>query len=107
LGNRLYPELTVNGGTVGGVTVLPSDQLSSGQVVTFDATQLAHNPGAVVLDASENACIDMSGGNSPVLSLWQKNLRALRAERIYGTKILRNGAVASVADATYTGESPA
>jgi hypothetical protein len=106
-GPRAYPELTVNGGSVAGVTVVVSDQLSSGQVLAFDATQVAADPGAVVLDASEHANVDLSGGNSPTFSLWQKNCRALRAERLFGFKLLRSTAAASLSSAVYASDSPA
>ena len=103
---RAFPELGVNGGTVGGIQIVVSDQLSSGQVVMFDASQIAADPGVVSLDASENACLDMAGGNTPTLSLWQKNLRGLRAERLFGFSIMRPTAVASVSGATYASGSP-
>jgi hypothetical protein len=106
-GPRAYPELSVNGGAVGGVQVVVSDQLSAGQVLAFDATQIAADPGVVALDASNHGTIDMAGGNSPTLSLWQKNCRALRAERLFGFKLLHPMAAASLSSATYVGESPA
>jgi hypothetical protein len=48
----------------------------------------------------------MSGGNTPTLDLFSKNLRALRGERSFNAKVLRNGAVASLSGANYSAGSP-
>ena len=101
---RAFPELGVNGGHLAGINIAVSDQLSAGQVVAFDARSIGADPGVVGLDASDHGSIDMSGGNTPSFSLWQKDCRALRAERMFGFSLLRN-AVASVSGASY-GESP-
>jgi hypothetical protein len=106
-GQRAHPELGVNGGPIAGVTVTVSDSLSSGQVLAFDATQIAADGGVVSLDSSEHAMVDMSGGNSPTFSLWQKNCSALVAERWLGFKLLRSTAAASISGAAYSSGSPA
>lgn len=106
-GGRQHPELGVNGGSVGGITVVVTDSLQSGQLLLFDARQVAADGGIVGLDASENATLDMSGSTNPTFSLFQRNCSALRAERMFGFKLLRSTAAASVSGASYSAGSPA
>ena len=75
-------QLGVNGGSVSGITVIVSDALADGTALLVDASQLLTASTPLKLDASENAVIDMAGGNSPTFSLWQKNAVGLRAERM-------------------------
>ena len=104
--SRAYPELGVNGGTIGGITIVGSSSLTSGDVIAFDAARIAADAGTVVLDASIHGNIDMAGGNSPNFSLFQKNATALRAERWFGFKATA-GSVSSLTGADYAGQSPA
>ena len=100
---RAHPELTVIGGDVGGVVVVASDGLRSGEMLLFDATQIAADPGTVALDAVKNATIDLAGGNAPSFDLFQKDCSALRCERWFGFKLMRPAGAASISDADYTG----
>ena len=51
--------------------------------------------------------IDMAGGDTPNFSLFQKDCRALRSERLFGFRVLRSSAVASISGAAYVIGSPA
>ena len=96
-----------NGGTVSGVRVITTDVLETDEMLAFDARQIAADRGTVGISASENATIDVTGGDTPAFSLWQKNCRGLRAERMFGFTILRAAAVASLDGVSYEASSPA
>jgi hypothetical protein len=106
VGGRAFAELGVTGGVVGGIVVIASDALQDGQLLMFDATQIAADGGIVRLDASRHATLDLAGGASPTYSLFQRNASALRAERLFGFKLLRATAAASITGAAYIGTSP-
>ena len=105
-GGRAYPELTINGGEIGGITVRPSGGLAANTMLVFDASQIAADPGTILLDSSKSATLDMAGGNTPALDLFTKNLVALRADRMFGFKLLTTGAAALVTGVNYAAESP-
>ncbi len=83
IGNgRLYPELSPRGGSLLGYPVITSNSVPNGFIIIVKADEvLIADDGSVALDASREATLDMAGGGSPNISLWQKNLVAIRAER--------------------------
>ena len=95
------------GGQIAGVPVLVTDVLESDEMLGFDARQLAGSAGTIGISASENATIDVTGGDVPAFSLWQKNCVGIRAERFFGYTILRAAAVASLDGVAYEASSPA
>jgi HK97 family phage major capsid protein len=100
---RLYPELTQRGGSLLGYPVITSNSVDNGFIVLVKGDEiLVADDGSVALDASREATIDAAGGNSPALSLWQKNLVGLRAERgITWKKRRTTGSVSLIAGAYY------
>ena len=56
--------LGVNGGSISGVTLIVSDALAADTALLVDASQLLTGSTPIVLDASENATLDMAGGCS-------------------------------------------
>jgi Phage capsid family len=121
-GGRMHPDLTPSGGTLCGIPVIVSDQaaLSGSPVnmgaVLVDAAGIAADSGPVTLDQTEQAALLMddapvmsSGGvgspTTPVganlVSLWQTNSRAIRAERFFGFVKLRSDAVQMVSGASW------
>jgi HK97 family phage major capsid protein len=99
-----FPQMNVNGGSIGGVTVLVSGQLAAGTAVLFDATAIAAASENVTLFASREAVVTMAEASS--VSLWQQDLVALRAERWFGFSLLRAYGVASLSGVDYSGVSP-
>ena len=106
-GRKVYPELTVNGGRIGGVQIIPSDNLplagspaDQTGAVLVDASQVAVADGALQLDTARNASLQMadapSAGAQPAVSLWQTNSRALRVRRRIGYARLRSTAAAVI-----------
>ena len=71
----------VHGGTVAGIPAIVSAGVPANTIGLLCSEYVAIAGGDVVtLDASENAMLDMSGGNSPTFSLFQRNCVGLRAE---------------------------
>jgi len=88
-GNRVFPGLSVNGGSAEGFNVITSN--TAGDMVIGVATPLVllADDGGVTIDVSREATIQMSDApDNPAVpattvftSLWQNNLVGLRAER--------------------------
>jgi hypothetical protein len=96
----VFPDVGITGGQISGMNVLASDALTS-EVVVLDATAIAADTSRpIVLDASREANIDMDGGDVPALSLFQKNLQGLRAERLFAFQPLRDKAIAVITSVT-------
>jgi hypothetical protein len=109
IGSPAFPELTINGGPIfGGVWAIASDSIPSGTALMFAGDALAGNSEAIVLDGSEQAVVmmDTSPDSPPIaasvmLSLWQTDHRALRAERYFAFTITRASGVASLSGVAY------
>lgn len=107
-----FSDMTVNGGVVRGVQIVPTEALqrdsSGGQLILIDASQVAAATASIVLDASEQATLELN--NTPadppsaatvLTSMWQQNLRALKATRWFSFKRLRDNAVVTINGANY------
>jgi hypothetical protein len=112
-GELLLPGLTVNGGELQGCTVFPTDGIS-GQIVAFDATQIATADSGIELDTAKYATLQLDTvGDSPpsastnYVSLWQMNMVGLKAIRHWAAERLNTGAVSVISGVTYSGDSPA
>jgi hypothetical protein len=96
--------MTALGGSVRGLPILISDSLPTGvKLIVFDAAQIVCAPGTVVLDGSQHATLalsDESTDGQTLTSLWQRGLRAVRCERVFGFELLRSSGVAVVEDAS-------
>ena len=117
LGNAAYPGMTMNGGNLGGVPVRVSNYLadlatSGGHplILVDEAEIYVADDGSVSLDTSTEASIEMSdtpaGSSSPtvaasgtmLVSMFQTNSLAIRAERPIWWGARRAGAVAYIDD---------
>ena len=113
-GQQAFPGVTINGGTYCGATLIASDAVS-GQLVAFDASQLAMASNGIELDASNQASIQLdSAANSPpssdtpYVSIWGMNWVGLRATRYWGVERLRTTAVSVISNVSYgSANSPA
>ena len=86
LGQSEFPGLNADGGSLLGYQVVTSNSVPSGQVTIFKPSEiLLADDGGITLDASREASIAMDDGSSPstatVVSMWQYNMVAIRAER--------------------------
>jgi len=103
-GEALYPGLNAStGGVLQGVQILPADAAGD-DLVVLDANQVVMTPGSIAISSSGEANVSLTAQSTAATSLWQLNLRAVRAERFYGAKAARASAVAVVADVDYSGE---
>jgi HK97 family phage major capsid protein len=98
-----FPAANVLGGSISGVTIVLSD--AAEDAILIDASQCAVDPGTVVLDASEQASLQMqnpttSGTPDNLVSLWQSNMKALRCERVFGCEVLRAAAASVISTTT-------
>ena len=79
-GSRDFPTMGANGGNLAGLTVITSETVggdTSGHNIYFikqNEVFLADD-GAVSLDSSREATLDMAGSTTAVYSLWQRNSR--------------------------------
>jgi HK97 family phage major capsid protein len=109
LGQPEFPGITMQGGTLNGVPVLTSMNVPSGLMVLLLPNEiLVADDGNVVIDASREASLQMnSAPDSPttastvLVSLWQNNMTALRAERFINWAPRRTAAVAVISGAAY------
>jgi len=111
LGTRAFPEMTPQGGSLDGVPVRVSQYLannggSGGAILALidEAEIYLADDGSVTVDASEQASIEMSdtpaGSSNPtvaassvnLVSMWQTNSIAMRAERFIWWGKRRTGA---------------
>ncbi len=116
LGQPEFPELTMNGGTLLGRPVVTSqyaaNQSGSGNlVIALDPSAIfMADDGTVKVDASREASIQMSdaptndaatGTGQSLVSMYQTNSIAIRAERYINWKKARATAVAFIDDANW------
>lgn len=118
LGQPVYPNITMNGGTFAGLPVITSEYVtqvanSSGSpviLVNADDVYLADD-GGIQIDASREASLQMldnptndssNGTATSMVSMFQTNSVALRAERMINWKKRRAAAVQMIVAAQYT-----
>jgi HK97 family phage major capsid protein len=116
-GQREFPDININGGMLEGIPVITSQYVpaeSGGSMLILVNGQdiwLADD-GAVTLDASREASLEMSDAptndiTSPtaasLVSMFQTNSVALRAERFINWQKRRSAAVQVIDDVNYTG----
>jgi hypothetical protein len=113
-GEQLFPQLTIHGGQIAGCEVFASEGINA-QVIAFDARQVAASDGGITLDTSNETALQMdSSPDSPpsastnLISLWQSNITALKAERYWSAVPLRSTAVSVITGVNYgSSDSPA
>lgn len=102
LGQFEFTGMTAAGGTLMGFPVIVSNSCPSGNIIMINAGEiLVADDGAVRLDASNQATLDMNGGASATTSLWQNNLIGIRAERWIDYKKRRADVVNRITGAAY------
>jgi HK97 family phage major capsid protein len=115
LGTKEFDGITPAGGSLEGIPVVTSENIVSsgspagGIIVAINAPEiLLADDGAVQVDMSREASLQMdSAPDSPptastiMVSLWQRNMVALRAERMINWMRRRDGAVQYIEGAAY------
>jgi HK97 family phage major capsid protein len=103
-GDLFLQNMTPNGGTIAGMSVIVTDAVDDGTFIVADASQIAAGSETVTLDVArqgsllmQSAPVDSPPTSSTVLhSLFQTNTTALRAERFFGAEVLGTNAVALI-----------
>lgn len=117
LGQREFPDITPTGGVLEGFPVITSESVpddSTGGVIIFlNADDVFYSDdGPVTIDASREASLQMNttpdeptAAGTVMVSLWQRNLVALRAERYMNWKKRRSTAAGYISGTNYGGAS--
>lgn len=100
-GGQAFPDMTFGGGTVSGLPVFVSGGIpfnadtspGTRQLVIGDAQGLAVDTGEIMLIPASEANLTV---DDVTVNLWQKNLSALLAERIFAASVVRSGALAVI-----------
>lgn len=117
LGSPEFTGMSPSGGALEGIPVITSENIvaqgsppTGSLIVAINAPEiLLADDGAVQVDMSREASLQMdSAPDSPptattiMVSLWQRNMVALRAERMINWMRRRDGAVQYISNAKYT-----
>lgn len=109
LGNFIYPNLGLTGGNILNIPVVVSEAVGN-KIIFLNANEiLLADDGGVEIDASDQASILMddapaaSPQTTALVSLYQRNLVALRAEQYLVWKKARSTSVYYLTSASYTG----
>jgi HK97 family phage major capsid protein/HK97 family phage prohead protease len=88
LGNQLFPGVTAQGGTLYGMPVIVSNTMSTRVALVHAPSVFVADEGGVRIDVSREASVQMDSAPTDTvdattvyLSLWQRNLIGLKAER--------------------------
>jgi hypothetical protein len=110
LGQPLFPGMTAQGGTLFGMPVIVSNSLSTRIVLVHAPSILFADEGGVRIDVSREASVQMDSAPTDTvdattvyLSLWQRNLIGLKAERMITWIRARTAAVRYITAAAYVG----
>ncbi len=110
-----FPDLGLpNGGTVASVPFLGLDILDSystdgSLMLLVDCSQIAGDAGDIVLEASQNADVQMVDNPSApasMVSMFQTNSVVLEADREFAIKKIRNSCVGAIKEVSYDIGSP-
>lgn len=117
LGNRDFPDLSPDGGSIVNIPVITSEHLTSvgspstQTIVLMKPSEVyLADDGQVTVDASMEASVEMSdapsqdgtaGTGASMVSLWQTGLIGLRAERVINWKLRRSTSVQYISPAAY------
>lgn len=114
LGQKLYPDLTLNGGKLEGLPVIASQYVPDILVLANASDIYLADDGQVVVDASREASLQMvdnptnnstTGTGAQMVSMFQTNSIAVRAERFINWRRRRPEAVAYITDVNYGANS--
>lgn len=110
LGQPLFPGMSITGGTLLGMPVVVSNNVSTRVILVHAPSILFADEGGVRIDVSREASIQMDSAPTDTvdattvyLSLWQRNLVGLRAERMITWIRARSAAVRYITAAAYNG----
>ncbi len=113
---KIFPDLTVAGGSIGGIPVVVSQSVGTRLVVVNASEILFADEGGMQISVSDQASVEMSstpiaGEASPITgavlqSFWQRNLIGIRVERFITWKRARTSSVEWISGTTYAIANP-
>ena len=110
LGQPLFPTMGPSGGTLFGMPVVVSNVVGNRVILMHAPSILFADEGGVRIDVSREASVQMDSAptdtvdaSTVYVSLWQRNLVGLRAERMITWIRARTAAVTYLSAAAYTG----
>lgn len=110
LGQPLFPGVGREGGSIMGIPIVVSNNVGNRVVLVHAPSILFADEGGVSIDVSREASIQMdsapsnpSDATTVLVSLWQRNLVGLRAERMITWIRARTAAVTYISAAAYNG----
>jgi len=113
LGQREFPDISMNGGTFEGLPVIVSEYAGTTVALVNASDIYFGDEGGVMVDMSREASLEMldtglqqdatAGTGASLVSLWQSNLVALRAERELNWMRRRASAVAYLTGVAWGG----
>jgi len=110
LGQPLFPGMSRDGGSIMGIPVIVSNNVGNRVILVHAPSILFADEGGVQIDVSREASIQMdsapsnpSDATTVLVSLWQRNLVGLRAERMITWIRARTAAVTYISAASYNG----
>jgi HK97 family phage major capsid protein len=110
LGQPLFPGMSAQGGTLFGMPVIVSNNVSTRVILVHAPSILFADEGGVRIDVSREASVQMDSAPTDTvdattvyLSLWQRNLIGLKAERMITWIRARTAAVTYLTAAAYVG----
>jgi HK97 family phage major capsid protein/HK97 family phage prohead protease len=110
LGQPLFPGFGPQGGSIMGIPVVISNNVGNRVILMHAPSILFADEGGVDIDVSREASVQMDSAPSDppdattvYVSLWQRNLVGLRAERMVNWIRARTAAVTYISAASYNG----
>lgn len=107
LGQPLFPGMSSEGGTIAGRPVIVSNNVGARVILVHAPSILFADDGGVTIDVSDQASVQMdsapetpSTSSTVLVSLWQRNLVGLRAERFITWIRARTAAVRVITTAS-------
>lgn len=110
LGQQVYPDLGISGGTFKGFPAITSTSVTAGDMVFVKAGEIyLSDDDGFAIDVSTEASVILSddpeaatGAEANLVSLWQDNLVGVRVERYMNWSRRRNDAVQCITGANYS-----
>jgi hypothetical protein len=104
-----FRNVTIGGGDLAGVEIIPTDDLPANTSLIVDATGIMAQSDTITLDSSKHALLDLQtapdsppGAATVPVSLFQSDTVALRATRWFGFQPARTTAVAALTGIAYS-----
>src|SRR5262249_22138730 len=100
-----FPELTPQGGSINGISLMVSDAVGTGLIYLVDASSIGANAGELILEEGgeysrqgDSTPDSPPGASTPLVSAFQMNCVSIRVERYFMAERMRPNSVAAVSN---------